>query len=106
MRLVDARDQDGNVVEVWVKKLPKIGGRFRVDGKRYTRVPNGAPMSFGSDLDFKSPVVMWSEPLAGRGPVRAEHYDKDGFVVMTTNRERREYAARSQDTCRPVYWAK
>lgn len=110
MRLVDAYKvgEEGNVTEVWIDDgpLPAIGATFEADGASWVRVPNGAPMSFGRELDFKRPVTMWSEPLHGRGPVRAPHYDGDGFAVFTNNRQLREYEARSKDTGRPVTWTK
>ena len=111
--LVDAtRIGDGAQVEVWTnRKRLQFGQVFKIKGVRYRRVPNliGKPtFSNGKDPGFhrKGPIVQWTEPLAGRGPVRAAHYDKEGYVVATSMKDLREYEAKSKDTGRPVEWTR
>lgn len=110
--LVDAiRLKDRRHVEVWVDRVVRFGSCFTVEGVKYRRIPSrtGKPtFSNGADPGFhrKGPIVQWTEPLAGRGPVRAKHYTKDGYVVATSVKDLREYEAKSKDTGRPVQWTR
>lgn len=95
---------------VWVRERPGPGELFMSDGRQYRAdgsIEPVDPIQRGTDADFsRGPITMWSEPLQGHAPTQAPHYDKKGFAVFTSNREIREYEARSRDTASPVEWTR
>lgn len=104
------RVRDGVHKFVWLDFDPAPGSVFSMNRVKYRRDPErGAadPIQHGTDADFsRGPVTMWSEPLQGRGAVRAPHYDKNGFAVFSSNQQLRDYRAKSQDSKRPVEWTR
>lgn len=97
-------DKRGRVVEreYPVGEAPKIGEKTP-DG--LTRIVSRLACDRDARMRARREgIVDYTLPRKGRDPENpAPHYNDKEFAVFTTDGERREWLARSQDTSRPYF---